>query len=166
MTILGIDPGSRRIGYGLVRREGKRLTYLAAGILPIRSATDPDALMETKRGIAALVEAWRPECLSIERLYFTKNRTTGIQVAQARGVVLAACAEEGLAIREFTPNEIKLKLTGFGGADKKAVAKMVRLVLGEPSLALIDDAMDALGMAIVGADQLASEANTRVRPKA
>jgi crossover junction endodeoxyribonuclease RuvC len=166
MTILGIDPGSRRIGYGLVRRDGKKLTYLAAGILPIRSVTDPDALMETKRGITALIEAWRPACLSIERLYFTKNRTTGIQVAQARGVVLAACAEEGLAIREFTPNEIKLKLTGFGGADKKSVAKMVRLILEQPSLALIDDAMDALGMAIVGADQFASETNARVQPKA
>jgi len=148
MTFLGIDPGTRRIGYGLVRKENGSLTYLAAGILDVRSGEDNEALRETKRELDALIQKWRPDVLAVERLFFAKNAKTAIGVAQARGVVLLSAAERGLSVREYGPSEIKMGLTGYGSADKKAVLKMLRLILNKPSLDLIDDASDALGMAV------------------
>jgi crossover junction endodeoxyribonuclease RuvC len=149
MVVLGIDPGSRRMGFGLVRHAGRELEFLAAGTLPIRSGQDAEALAEAKAALAELVSSWRPDLAAVEKIFFSKNRRTAIQVAQARGVALAACAELGLPIRELTPTEMKSALTGYGSADKRAVLKMVRLLLRAPELKVIDDASDALGLAIV-----------------
>ena len=148
MVILGIDPGSRRMGYGLVRKTGARVEFLAAGLVPIQSATDPAALQEAAAGMRELCRKWQPELVAIEKLYFAKNRRTGLAVAQARGAILTVCAEHNLLIEEYTPREIKLGLAGNGGADKRAVLKMVRLILNKPDLKLIDDASDALGIAL------------------
>lgn len=152
MVVLGIDPGTRRIGYGIVRKDGGAVSLLAAGILAIRSTNDPSALRETKKQIDSLLRRFRPAVVAVEKLFFAKNRTTALQVAQARGVVLLAAAERGLPIREYAPNEIKLGITGYGLADKAAVLKMVRAALGKPSLKLIDDASDALAIAIFAAN--------------
>lgn len=156
MIILGLDPGSRRIGYGVIEKKDGKTTLLDAGLLAVSASKDPEALRETKCDLAALLEKWRPERVAIEKLYFSKNQKTAIQVAQARGVLLAEASGKGIAILEFTPNEVKLNITGFGGADKKAVAKMVRLILNRPELDLIDDAMDALAIALVGSSALHS----------
>jgi crossover junction endodeoxyribonuclease RuvC len=153
MIVLGIDPGSRRIGFGVVEESAGKIKYLAGGLLKITAHTDEVALLETKRGIESLIRQWQPELVAIERLFFVKNRTTGMAVAQARGVVIGACAEAGLRIVEFTPNEIKAGITGHGGADKRAVTKMVSLILNRPDLSLIDDAMDALGVALFACQQ-------------
>ena len=156
MISLGIDPGTRRIGYGIVGKEYTDTNFLAAGILKIESKSDIPALEETKREIDNLIKQFKPDVLVIEKLYFTKNQKTGIAVAQARGVVLLAAAECGIRIKEYAPNEIKLGITGYGLADKKAVFKMVKLILKKPDLKIIDDASDALAMAIMGCNEIST----------
>jgi crossover junction endodeoxyribonuclease RuvC len=149
MIALGIDPGSRRIGYGVVECDGPDVTFVAAGILAITSADDISALEETKKGVDALIKKYRPDVMAIEKLFFAKNTKTALAVAQARGVILLATKERGIRIKEYTPNEVKLGVTGYGFADKKAVLKMVRLILRKQNLKVIDDASDALALAIL-----------------
>lgn len=154
MIVLGIDPGTRRVGYGLVKRAGGKIIFLAAGLLRIKSKDDTGALFEIKQEIDKLIRKFRPEILATEKLFFMKNQTTGLQVAQARGVILLSGREAGLRVQEYGPNEIKASLTGYGLADKKAVLKMVRLILDKPDLEIIDDASDALGVAIVATQRI------------
>jgi crossover junction endodeoxyribonuclease RuvC len=149
MIALGIDPGTRRIGYGIVRQDGNILEFITAGILKIESTNDAGALDETKTEIDSIIKKYRPEIVVVEKLYFAKNQKTAIAVAQARGVILLAIQENGIPLRECTPNEVKLGVTGYGGADKKAVLKMVRLILGKNDINVIDDASDALALAIL-----------------
>jgi crossover junction endodeoxyribonuclease RuvC len=149
MIALGIDPGSRRIGYGVVKCDGSALTLVAAGILEIKTADDVSALEETKKGVDALIKKHKPDVMAIEKLFFAKNTKTALAVAQARGVILLATKERGVRIKEYTPNEVKSGVAGYGFADKKAVLKMVRLILNKPDLAVIDDASDALALAIL-----------------
>jgi crossover junction endodeoxyribonuclease RuvC len=148
MRILGIDPGSRRIGYGVIETRPK-LTLIEAGLIPIAATSDGPALVELSRELDSLIDRLEPVYAGVERLFFTKNRTTGIAVGQARGIILERIVARGIPVAEITPNEVKLGVTGSGKADKAAVAKMVRLTLGEHNLKLIDDAMDALAIAIV-----------------
>jgi crossover junction endodeoxyribonuclease RuvC len=150
MTILGIDPGTQRIGYGLVRCEGQRVKLVEAGILAIREKGQ-GALSEAKHGVDRLITTFKPGALALEKVFFTKNQKTAMAVAQARGVIMLAALEAGLPVHEYTPSEVKRAVAGHGGADKKAVAKMVRLTLREPTLSVIDDASDALALAILGA---------------
>jgi len=149
MIALGIDPGSRRIGYGVVECNGPATTYIAAGILEIKTTDDISALEETKKGIDALIKKHKPDVMAIEKLFFAKNTKTALAVAQARGVILLATKERGVRIKEYTPNEVKSGVAGYGFADKKAVLKMVRLILNKQDLAVIDDASDALALAIL-----------------
>lgn len=151
MISLGIDPGTRRVGYGIVRREGNALFFVAAGILKITGTDDVTALTETKAGVDKLILKYRPAVVGIEKLYFAKNQKTAIAVAQARGVILLSAHERKVPINEYTPNEVKLGVTGYGFADKKAVLKMVRLILGKQDIKVIDDASDALALAIMAA---------------
>ena len=92
--------------------------------------------------------------LGIEKLFFAKNQKTAMAVAQARGAILLAAEEAGLTIKEYAPNEVKLGIAGYGFADKKAILKMVRLMLKKPDLAVIDDASDALALAIMACNDL------------
>lgn len=149
MIALGIDPGTRRIGYGIVEANGQYVEFIAAGILEITTNDDIAALEETKKGIDALIKKYKPEILGIEKLFFAKNTKTALAVAQARGVILLATKERGVRIKEYTPNEVKLGISGYGFADKKAVLKMVRLILKKQDLKVIDDASDALALAIL-----------------
>jgi crossover junction endodeoxyribonuclease RuvC len=153
MIILGIDPGSRRIGYGVVE-TGNPPVVRGVGIFTITKKDNPAALSELRQGLERLIKIHAPTHLAIEKLFFLKNRTTGIAVAEARGVILVAAQEAGLIIHEYSPNEIKLALTGDGGADKKAVSKMVRLLVKLPPEKLVDDATDALGIALVAAQRI------------
>lgn len=149
MIALGIDPGSRRIGYGVVESNGPAVTFVTAGILTITSTDDVPALEEIKKGIDTLIKKHQPAVVAVEKLFFAKNTKTALAVAQARGVILLATKECGVRIKEYTPNEVKLGVTGYGFADKKAVLKMVRLILNKKDLAVIDDASDALALAIL-----------------
>jgi len=149
MIALGIDPGTRRIGYGIVECNGPDAVFVDAGLLTIEAENDVAALEETKKGIDALIKKHKPDVVAIEKLFFAKNTKTAIAVAQARGVIILATKERGVRIKEYTPNEVKSGVTGYGFADKKAVLKMVRLILRKPDLKLIDDASDALALAIL-----------------
>ncbi|MBI4087669.1 MAG: crossover junction endodeoxyribonuclease RuvC [Candidatus Liptonbacteria bacterium] len=149
MVILGIDPGTRRIGYGVIKKSSAELKLLDAGLLAIKSKDDFGAMKEMKQQIDAVIKKFKPEALSIEKVYFVKNRKTGIKVAEARGIIISCALTLGLRVEEYGPNEVKAALTGYGFADKKAVLKMVRIILKEPGLKVIDDASDALALAIV-----------------
>ncbi len=149
MIALGIDPGTRRVGYGIVEGNGRGVSFVAAGILKVEGPTDAAALEEIKKGLDELIVKYKPDAVGIEKLFFAKNQKTAIAVAQARGVIVLCAQENGLPIQEFTPNEVKLGVAGHGIADKKAVLKMVRLTLGKPDLKVIDDASDALALAIM-----------------
>ena len=154
MTILGIDPGTRRIGYGIIQKDYAELCFVAAGILNIKSPDDIPALAEAKKEIDALIKKYKPDALAIEKLYFAKNQKTALAVAQARGVILLSACEHKLPIKEYAPNEVKLGVAGYGFADKKAILKMVKLILGKPNLKIIDDASDALAIALMGANDI------------
>ncbi len=149
MIILGIDPGTRRIGYGVVESAPAKLKLIRAGLLKIEGKDDFGAIQETKKQIDAIIKKFKPAILSIEKIYFVKNQKTGIRVAEARGVIISSALGSGLRIEEYNPNEVKAALTGYGLADKKAVFKMVKLILKEPGLKIIDDASDALALAII-----------------
>ncbi len=156
MIALGIDPGTRRIGYGIVGCDGPEIVFIDAGILAITATDDIPALEEVKRGVDALIKKHRPDVVAVEKLFFAKNTKTALAVAQARGVILLATKERGVRIKEYTPNEVKSGVAGYGMADKKAVLKMVRLILHKQDLRVIDDASDALALAILSTgDRLA-----------
>ncbi|HTY40090.1 MAG TPA: crossover junction endodeoxyribonuclease RuvC [Candidatus Paceibacterota bacterium] len=161
MIILGIDPGTRRVGYGLIEKTDGQLRLVDAGLLKIAGSDDAAALVELRSHLSELIKTHRPDRLAVEKLFFSQNRTTALQVAQARGVVLLTATEAGIPIFEYAPNEVKAAVTGHGLSDKEAVLKMVRLILGVPNLDVIDDASDALALAIVG-----GSAGTAVEKKA
>ena len=127
----------------------KEALFLEAGILRITEKGRRDALLEARDRFSELIDRFQPAILAIEKLYFVRNQKTGLEVAEARGVILGVAVGKGLEIKEYTPNEIKAGVTGYGFADKRAVAKMVKLILKRPDLNLIDDATDALAVALI-----------------
>lgn len=154
MIVIGIDPGTARVGYGVIKKEHGKISFLDAGILKINSSKTRPALLQIKTGLDSLFKKWKPEIMGVERVYFSKNQKTAMSVAEARGVILLAGLEAGLEIKECSPNEVKSGLTGYGHADKRGVAKMVNLALGTPNLKIIDDASDALAIAIFSSGTL------------
>ena len=148
MKVLGIDPGTAALGYGIVERTGGRLREVDHGCL----TTSPDlSLPERLLAIHALVDELlalhEPDLMGVERLFFSRNVQTALGVGQARGVVLLAAAQHGTPVREATPSEVKSAITGYGAADKEQVQRMVQLVLGMSELPRPDDAADALAIA-------------------
>jgi crossover junction endodeoxyribonuclease RuvC len=155
MIILGLDPGTTRAGYGLVQIQGGKAQLLEAGLLKVPSKGDKADILEAIRSeIVKLCAKHEPKVIAIEKLFFAKNRKTALAVAEARGVMLMAAREAGADIHEYSPNEVKIAVTGYGGADKKAVLKMVRLILKAPDLKVIDDASDALAIALTAGQNL------------
>jgi crossover junction endodeoxyribonuclease RuvC len=151
MTLaLGIDPGSATTGYGLVRLvPGGNLEAVTFGaiITPPR-IPDHQRLLMLYGDLKELIALQRPDTCAVEKLYFQRNVSTAITVGQARGVVLLAIAEAGLDVAEYTPNEVKQAVAGYGSADKRQVQEMVRTLLGLPEIPRPDDAADALAIAI------------------
>lgn len=149
MRILGLDPGSRYTGYGVVDRHGSRLRAVADGRIALPSrAPLPDRLAQLSRELRDLVETFTPDVAVLESLYRGINPRSLIVLAQARGALLATLAAHGLDVREYSPAEIKSALTGNGRADKEQVSRMVRLALGVEGRRLSPDASDALAVAI------------------
>ena len=149
MLVLGLDPGLATTGYGLVAGDGQHLTALAHGVVrtPARQPM-ADRLLRLHHELQELVERYQPQVAAVEKLFFSKNVTTGIQVAQARGVTLLTVAQAGLRITEYTPMQIKQGITGHGSADKLQVQEMVRMLLNLERIPRPDDAADALAVAI------------------
>jgi crossover junction endodeoxyribonuclease RuvC len=147
--VLGIDPGLTRCGYGAVRRDGGALSAVACGVV----GTDPgaelaDRLASLERGIDALIAEIEPAALAVERLLFQHNVRTAVAVGQASGVVLASAARAGVPVVHYSPNEVKLAVTGSGTADKAQVQAMVARLLGLASPPAPADAADALALAL------------------
>ena len=149
MIVLGIDPGTAITGYGVVERVGSRIRAIDYGCIttPADLAL-PQRLLEIRAAIADLIETRGPSLVAVERLFFNRNVQTAFAVGQARGAVLLTAAEHGLPVFEFTPNEVKTAVTGYGRAPKEQVQRMVQVVLALPELPKPDDAADALAIAI------------------
>lgn len=153
MIVLGIDPGTAALGYGIVERKGSHLRLVDAGCLETSAALPlPERLLAIHRLVGELLELHRPDLLAVERLFFSKNAQTAFAVGQARGVVLLAGAEAEVPVREATPNEVKTAVTGYGAADKEQVGRMVAVILGLDAPPRPDDAADAVAVAIWAAN--------------
>ena len=155
MTILGIDPGSTRVGYGAIKCEHGELLYISSGILSIPRDTKPNQLVSLETALSKLIAGLNPDRVVIERLFVTRNQKTAIEVAQARGVIVATIAKHRLPLVELTPSEIKLAVAGDGRASKGGVSLMVTRLLSLPKARVLDDITDALAAAIAGSGRLA-----------
>ena len=146
---IGIDPGTARMGWGVVEMQGGQPRLVDVGVL-----TTPAGLPHAERllliydGLTALIAEHQPTTGAIEELFFGKNVNTALTVGQARGVALLALAKAGLTIGEYKPSVVKQALVGYGGADKRQMQEMVRLTLGLATIPKPDDAADALAIAI------------------
>jgi len=148
VIVLGIDPGTAALGYGIVERTGGRLREVDHGCLTTSPDLSlPERLLAIHTLVDELIGLHQPDVMGVERLFFSRNVQTAFGVGQARGVVLLAAAQHGTPVREATPNEVKSAITGYGAADKEQVARMVQLVLGMSELPRPDDAADALAIA-------------------
>lgn len=149
MRIIGIDPGTGILGFGVVDASKEGLKLVDAGVIKTPAHTPHDErLEEIYDGLSEIIAQNKPESMSIEKLFFTNNITTAMTVAQARGVAMLTGRKAGLPIFEYTPLQIKQTLTGYGKADKKQVQEMVRLQLGLKTAPKPDDCADALAAAI------------------
>ena len=150
--IIGIDPGLASTGWGVVEYGQSRLSYLAHGCIETAAALPrAERLFAIYTRINDVLDTWTPAEAAMETLYFGRNVSSAIAVAEARGVLSLALAERSLPLRECTPNEIKQAVTGVRKAEKEQVQEMVRLILGLPVIPKPDHAADALGAAICAA---------------
>jgi crossover junction endodeoxyribonuclease RuvC len=150
MRILGIDPGTGILGFGVVDVDARgKLSLVDAGVIrtPVKQA-DSDRLNTIYDELHEIIVELKPDVMSVEKLFFARNVSTAMSVAQARGVVLLCGKQHKLDLFEYTPMQIKQAITGYGKADKKQIQEMVRVVLGLKEVPKPDDAADALAAAI------------------
>jgi crossover junction endodeoxyribonuclease RuvC len=164
VIVLGIDPGTAALGYGIIESSKGQLHELDHGCLVTSPDTSlPERLLAIHATVDELLAVHAPRLLAIERLFFSRNAQTAFAVGQARGVVLLAAAQHRVPVVEATPNEVKSAVAGYGAADKEQVQRMVQLVLGMAELPRPDDAADALAIAVWGANS-AREGSGRLSP--
>ncbi len=151
-TILGIDPGTATMGWGVIRQEGSRLRYVQHGAITTPPTWGmPRRLGRLFDGVTQIVEGYRPDTVAVEELFFNTNATTAITVGQARGVAVLAAYRAGIEIAEYTPLQVKQAITSYGRADKRQVQEMVRALLNLREIPRPDDAADGLAIAITHA---------------
>lgn len=150
MLVIGIDPGTATTGYGIVEEDARKEIHVVTyGIIK----TEPGVLaeqrlLEINQQMNQILLLHHPDCGAVEKLFFQRNITTAIAVGQARGVLLLALAQQKIPVAEYTPNEIKQSVTGYGSASKKQVQEMIRTLLNLEEIPKPDDAADALAIAI------------------
>ena len=150
MRILGIDPGTGILGFGVIDLDDKgKVSLVDAGVIrtPVNQP-DSERLVTIYDELHEIITTSKPTVMSVEKLFFSQNVTTAMSVSQARGVVLLCGKQHKLELYEYTPNQIKLAITGHGKADKKQMQEMVRILLGLKEVPKPDDAADALAAAI------------------
>jgi crossover junction endodeoxyribonuclease RuvC len=148
MRILGIDPGTGIMGFGVID-TGRKPKLVDAGVIRTKvHQAESERLLIIFDGLHEIIKATKPAMVSVEKLFFARNVTTAMSVAQARGVVLLVAQQHGLPIAEYTPMQIKQSVTGYGKADKKQMQEMVRLLLNLKEVPKPDDAADALAAAL------------------
>lgn len=137
------------VGYGLIDYTNDEISLCSSGsIQTCKDCKDEERLLDIFNDMCTIIEKYRPDCASIEKLYFFKNQKTIIPVAEARGVILTALQKYNIPIYEYTPIEVKQVLTGYGRATKKEVESMVKLSLNTDTLPKLDDTVDAIAIAI------------------
>ena len=162
MVILGIDPGYAIIGWGAVRYERARFAPLCFGAVTTEAGLPFNRrLQQIYDDTVTLLQKVRPDAIAIEKLYFTNNKTTAVQVCEARGVILLAAEQQGVAVYEYTPLQVKSAVTGYGKAEKPQVMEMTRRLLGLKEVPRPDDTADALAIAICHAQSGASAVKQR-----
>jgi crossover junction endodeoxyribonuclease RuvC len=150
VRILGLDPGTARLGYGALDERGGRVEAVAYGVLETARAPLPDRLAELFDGLERLVRDLAPSVAVVEQLFFGQNARSALQVGHARGVILLALKRGGVPVLEVTPAQVKQAIAGWGGADKRQVQDMVARVLRLSEAPQPDDAADALAIAWCG----------------
>ncbi|PKL91125.1 MAG: crossover junction endodeoxyribonuclease RuvC [Candidatus Goldiibacteriota bacterium HGW-Goldbacteria-1] len=149
MIILGIDPGTARCGYGVIEKKGSAVRAAAYGLIETDKDMEPALrLKKIYNELSDIIDKYKPEFVSVEKLFFNKNVTTAISVAEARGVILLSAVLAGAQIREYTPMQVKMALTGYGKADKKQMQEMIKMLLGLKAVPKPDDVADALAIAV------------------
>lgn len=149
MIILGIDPGLAIVGWGVVEYKASKMVTLGYGSIdtPAHTPTE-DRLLMIYKGLEQIINKYRPDEMAVEELFFNTNITTGIRVAEARGVILMCAKKNGVKISEYTPLQVKQAVVGYGRAEKKQVINMVTMLLGLSAPPKPDDTADALAIAI------------------
>lgn len=149
MRILGIDPGTGILGFGVIDTERGNTTFVDAGVVrtPVNQE-DSDRLFTIYHDLEEIINEFKPRVMAVEKLFFIRNITTAMSVSQARGVVLLLGKQKKLQLYEYTPLQIKQAVTGYGKADKKQIQEMVKIILKLPQIPKPDDAADALAAAI------------------
>ena len=154
MIILGIDPGTTRIGFGVINKEASKLQCLDYGVISHFGKDRLEVIRQVNASLSELIAKYKPKMASIEKLFFFKNQKTVIEVSEMRGVILAKIAEYRLPLHEFTPLQVKQSVSSYGRADKDQVESMVRLILGLKDKVKPDDAADGLAIAICCANTI------------
>ncbi len=166
MVILGIDPGFAIVGWGAVRYERGRYLPLTFGAITTPAHTPFNSrLLQIYRDTKTLLERIKPDAIAMEKLYFQSNKTTAVQVCEARGVMLLAAEECGIEVFEYTPMQVKSAVAGYGQAEKPQVMEMTRRLLGLKEAPRPDDTADALAVAICHAQSGASAAKQRLQQR-
>lgn len=154
MIILGIDPGTASLGYGVIKKtkgRGEELKAIDYGCIKTSpDFSDGERLKKINNELNKIIKKYKPNVLVVENVYFFKNLKTAMPVSQAKGVVIMTAAKKKIPIYEVTPLEVKMTITGYGRADKKQIQKMVGQILNLKETIKSDDAADALGIAICG----------------
>lgn len=152
MRVLGIDPGTGILGFGVIQVDKGKAQLVDAGVIRTPVHEDDAVRLQTIFDeLTDIIAATQPQIMSVEKLFFARNVTTAMTVSQARGVVLLCGKQAGLEIFEYTPMQIKMAVTGYGKADKKQVQEMVRVILGLKDVPKPDDAADAIAAALTHA---------------
>ena len=153
--ILGIDPGTGRLGFGVIDVVNGKPTLVDAGVITTPPHSEESSrLLTIFDELSELIKDLKPDTMAVEKLFFAQNVTTAMSVAQARGVILLTGKQAGLELFEYTPLQIKMALTGYGKASKQQIQEMVRVLLGLKEIPRPDDAADALAVALIHSHQL------------
>ncbi len=163
MRILGIDPGTRITGYGLIDQRGNRLTHIDNGAIYTRSTDElPLRLSQIYAGLVGAIETYQPDAMAIEKVFMAKNAGSALKLGQARGAAIVAGVNTGLPVFEYSALQVKSAVVGYGKASKAQVQQMVKALLKLPEIAQ-EDASDALAIAICHAHSHALQRRVELR---
>ncbi len=158
---MGVDPGSRRTGFGVIDAERGRLTWRAHGVIVTGTGSFTDRLSRLFSEMSDRIAALQPDAVAMEDVFVSRNAASALKLGQARGALIAACAQAHLSVTPYSPAAVKQAVTGFGRAEKGQIQHMVKLLLS-PADALQEDAADALAVAICHANHVRADAGARI----
>jgi crossover junction endodeoxyribonuclease RuvC len=150
IIVLGIDPGLATVGYGILEKSGNTLRAVSYDCIRTsgRNKETPERLEEIFSGVDSLIRKFHPSWVAMEKLFFSRNVTSALAVAEVRGVILLAARQHRVPVREYTPSQVKLAITGSGRADKRQMQEMIRRLLDLPAVPKPDDVADGLSVAL------------------